>query len=803
MIFDKNKFKLFIAILTLGFSLTIGVISFLQSIDLLNKPSPGFFFGPNSLVSIGQRKSWNGVNAGLKALDKIVAVNGHFIQSHRDVFSIVNESPVGTMVKYQVVRNHQIMNVNVPTGTYTLGDFIVVCLVPFLMGLLFISFGAVVYFKTPLARGRLVYLLICSLIGLFCITLFENHTTYRFFSISLMYPLIGSMAVHLFSMFVEKQRTRSNIAVILFYAVGFVLVIARLYFFNDQAHSQQLSKYSSIFSLSVILTSLYLMVFAYSETKNQDMKDKIKIMFIGLFIACSVIIAYAFRFLSESKFFYFDEGMILTCAFPLFMSYAIVRKNIFGLDRVIRGTLSYFFSSSLILIFYLGIISTVKSFLPPNKYGEQINVFMVILAAVLALIYNQTRNLVNDILNRFIFKNQHQVKEALLKLSNLLTSEKNFQQEFSEMGKQLVDVLHIEKASFFIASKSLPGHKQSFYFLWPKPVALSNAFSLFQSEGLFDLHRGDLNIIDVEDFVSNQPGHCAQSMAFLKANRIAILITLKTQDKRFGFILLGQKISKEQFDQNDFDVLRPLFEKMILILHNAELIENTSLNARMAALGNMSSVLIHDIKNPLTTIKISAGSIKKRFKEGDHCFELATFIEEEVDRMNQTITEVLTFANPASKVFETCSLNSICLETSQRLKTIFDEKNVKLDFLPSLEEKHIDANPIRLSRAIENLLMNALQASPKNSSVILGTKFDQQSEDTEQMIMFVKDQGGGIVPSIRENIFQPFFTTKPSGTGLGLSIVTQVVAEHNGKLDLNSIVNVGSEFVVTLPVHGA
>ena len=111
--------------------------------------------------------------------------------------------------------------------------------------------------------------------------------------------------------------------------------------------------------------------------------------------------------------------------------------------------------------------------------------------------------------------------------------------------------------------------------------------------------------------------------------------------------------------------------------------------------------------------------------------------------------------------------------------------------LPALE-----CDPEQVKQVLLNLLINAIQASPNHSEVVLSAR----SEDSKVVIQ-VKDQGCGIAPEDREKIFDPFFTTKESGTGLGLSVAHQIVEQHGGVLTAEANADKGMTFAVVLPLR--
>jgi two-component system, NtrC family, sensor histidine kinase HydH len=218
---------------------------------------------------------------------------------------------------------------------------------------------------------------------------------------------------------------------------------------------------------------------------------------------------------------------------------------------------------------------------------------------------------------------------------------------------------------------------------------------------------------------------------------------------------------------------------------------------RLAALGQLSAGLAHEIRNPLSTIKGSAEMLLKNVDaNGAVAHELAGFISTEVDRTNALVTRFLDFARPLALHLEKTEITEVIDEAVAQVEKhtppldVSIYKNYSPDIPPLLLDRQL------IERVLYNLILNAAQASPARSSVTVKTR--QLGETLEISVI---DRGTGIAPKDRESIFNPFFTTKSSGVGLGLAIVSKIVDEHGGQIDVESEPGAGSVFRVFLPVR--
>src|SRR5579862_3004355 len=218
---------------------------------------------------------------------------------------------------------------------------------------------------------------------------------------------------------------------------------------------------------------------------------------------------------------------------------------------------------------------------------------------------------------------------------------------------------------------------------------------------------------------------------------------------------------------------------------------------RLAALGQLSAVLAHEIRNPLSTIKGSAEVLLKNVdSNGAVAHELAGFISSEVDRTNALVTRFLDFARPLVLRLEPTDLNEVVDEAVAQVEKHTPPLDVSIykNYSPDIAPFPMDRQLIE--RVLYNLILNAAQASPPEGSVTVKTR---QAGDIVEIDVI--DRGSGIAPKDRESIFNPFFTTKSSGVGLGLAIVSKIVDEHGGEIRVESEPGAGSIFRVFLPMR--
>ncbi|HEY6392751.1 MAG TPA: ATP-binding protein [Bryobacteraceae bacterium] len=216
---------------------------------------------------------------------------------------------------------------------------------------------------------------------------------------------------------------------------------------------------------------------------------------------------------------------------------------------------------------------------------------------------------------------------------------------------------------------------------------------------------------------------------------------------------------------------------------------------RLAALGQLSAGLAHELRNPLGTMKTSAEMLMKSVDAGNEVArEMADFISSEVDRTNSLVTRFLDFARPLALRLEKTDLAQVIDQSVSDLEKHSPPLDVAIykNYSPEIPPFFLDGQ--LMERVFYNLLLNAAQVSPPRGSITVKTR-----QVGDMVEIAVIDRGPGIDPKNMESIFNPFFTTKSSGVGLGLAIVSKIVDEHGGSISVNSEPGGGSVFRVYVP----
>ena len=215
---------------------------------------------------------------------------------------------------------------------------------------------------------------------------------------------------------------------------------------------------------------------------------------------------------------------------------------------------------------------------------------------------------------------------------------------------------------------------------------------------------------------------------------------------------------------------------------------------RLTSLGRLSTVIAHEIRNPLMIIKSALRVLRQPDTGAAEAREAITDIDEEVVRLNRIVNEVLDFARPIRFELATVDLNALCRESAAAALASGAGAGIALHLDQAVPE--ITTDPERLRIALVNMLVNARHAvnGAGQGSVSLTT-----SVDGERVRIVIADRGAGIDAADLPHVFDPFFTTKRGGTGLGLPIAKNIVEGLSGTIAVSSDPGQGTQIQIQLP----
>ena len=220
---------------------------------------------------------------------------------------------------------------------------------------------------------------------------------------------------------------------------------------------------------------------------------------------------------------------------------------------------------------------------------------------------------------------------------------------------------------------------------------------------------------------------------------------------------------------------------------------------KLAMVGKLAAGVAHTIRNPLTSVNMRLFSLERSLKLSQTQQEDFEVIAEEVRHIDTIVQNFLEFARPPKLKIQSISPSEVVDMALQLLRHRLESYGVQVEVDRQHRLPMVEADPEQLKEVLINLLVNACEAMGEGGLIVIREEEGVAEPLGPVVVIRVKDNGPGIPKSVRDKVFQPFFSTKEEGTGLGLSIAYRIVEEHGGWLSLKSKEGEGTTFTITLP----
>ena len=263
---------------------------------------------------------------------------------------------------------------------------------------------------------------------------------------------------------------------------------------------------------------------------------------------------------------------------------------------------------------------------------------------------------------------------------------------------------------------------------------------------------------------------------------VELCLPLHAMNRLIGLVVLAEVSGDVRME-----VPPVLLTQTGLALQNAALYAQQQLRLRrlsraerLATAGELAASAAHEIRNPLTAISSAVQLLGEAFPPGNPRREVADNVMREIDRINQIVEGLLSFARPAASRRETVHLREVIEEAMGLVRTMARKAEVEMETAFEVERDAVQADRDQLIQLFINLLMNSVQAMPEGGALRVSLAKPRRFR------IEVADTGGGMMPEEVERAFDPFYTTKERGTGLGLPICYGIVRGHGGEIDIES-----------------
>jgi signal transduction histidine kinase len=496
----------------------------------------------------------------------------------------------------------------------------------------------------------------------------------------------------------------------------------------------------------------------------------------------------------------FPYGLYFIPLYTLIVTYAVLKYHLMDINIVIKKGAVYAYLSFVVLVpctiiiivaqrYFFGHASAYFSFLA----------FCTLLLASLASL--KVKPEIEEYVETVLFRRRFEYKKALRDLSEIIISFLDDKELFKKAGNILTKDLGAEKVSFFLLDKE----KRAYTLRASQNLQRSKVKELSQQDLFLKWlqGKGQAVIKEVLERSMDNPDIklAVKSMNSLEAE---VSIPLMTRDQLIGIINLGHKRSGDMYSHEDLDLLTHFAAQASVALENARLYQEMQRTQqlmrrtdRLSSLGSLTAGLAHEIRNPLVTIKTFLDLVPERYKDKEFRGDFLKLTSSELDRITSLVSDLLNFAKPKKPKFRKEDVNQVIQEIIPLIQVEATKRDIAIETnLLETPKAKLDAD--QMKQVFLNILLNAIEAIETHGRISI-TSRDIHKNGSDYVQVEIQDTGKGIPKKIVEQIFDPFFTTKEKGSGLGLAISHQIVQDHHGIIEVESMPKKGTTFFVNIP----
>ncbi|KFN03073.1 two-component sensor histidine kinase [Bacillus clarus] len=225
---------------------------------------------------------------------------------------------------------------------------------------------------------------------------------------------------------------------------------------------------------------------------------------------------------------------------------------------------------------------------------------------------------------------------------------------------------------------------------------------------------------------------------------------------------------------------------VVEMLHNVKQAEN------LAVIGTMSATIAHEIRNPLTALKGFTQIQKERNPEDAKSYEIML---QEIERINGFVSELMLLGKPKSTKYESCNMQDILVYVVQLMESYASQYKVKIYMQADSGLLTVNGDDKQLKQVLLNILKNGIESMPDGGNI----NVHAYKTIGENLCVCIEDQGSGIESEKIGKLGKAFYTTKENGTGLGLMITNKIIEEHQGSINIQSSIGIGTKVEIQLP----
>ncbi len=490
----------------------------------------------------------------------------------------------------------------------------------------------------------------------------------------------------------------------------------------------------------------------------------------------------------------FSLSSLYSLLVSLFFAIAILKYKPLEIHTLIKGGILYSSLSAVVLVIYILVVKKLSDLIggvagTRSLWTEALSVL------ALVILSRPLKDRVEGVIDRFFYRGKYEHQKELMDFSETLTDITDPQELLQATANFIAQAFRIRRVVVFLLDR------ETNRFIPCCPQGTEPEVEFGSDSPLPEKLRASKTPLELEDLKEALGAH--SDVERLIRIRASIVVPMLVRDELLAFATLGEKISKQGWMVEDLELLTIFFNQAAMATSRALMYQEVKDKERelmrsekLAALGELSAGIAHEIRNPLGVISGSAQTLG-RITDEQTREELIQFIIEETERLNNLLRDFLDFARPREPNLTACDLRKLADHSLELVASKAADCGVKIEkeYAPDLPLIVVD--PGQIEQIFVNLELNAIEAMPQGGTLKISIK----KSDSKRIAIKISDAGCGIPAQIRSRIYDPFFTTKEAGTGLGLSVVHRIVENHGGEIFLSTVEGKGTTFTVTLPIN--
>ncbi len=418
---------------------------------------------------------------------------------------------------------------------------------------------------------------------------------------------------------------------------------------------------------------------------------------------------------------------------------------------------------------------------------------------VLTLLANEAGKVVSKIWLVKQLKTKADQLQALIGLSQKMITKLKLEEVLETIANEGRSILNGHLAAIYLFDEN--DKKLSLSILTGKKGRINHRETLNLDESSLGYAFNKNKQVEVTDILKTEESHfiSLQNRAKLRS---MICTPITFEDKVIGlFNIYTDKI--RLFNNDEKLILETLASMGAVTIQNTLLYskvfsteEHLRKNEKLTTLGILSAEIAHEIRNPLTVIKLLFDAMGLSFGDDDPRTKDISIISEKLKQLESIVSRVLDFGKNDKEIKSNVFINELIEDVGQLVRLKLAQSNIELSYSLPSKELAINASKGQLQQVFLNLIINATEAMPHGGKI----RFEIDEKD-DNCIIQISDTGTGIPKNIHTQIFDSFLSAKEHGTGLGLSIVKRILRSHNGDIELINSSKKGTVFSVKLPLE--